>query len=138
MGAGQPLGVVATAAAIAVIERLKAEHGPLELFLSGGCCDGSSPMCFPQGELLLGPNDLRLGSVAGCPFYVDADQYARWGRPGLVLDVGAGAGSGMSLEEAEGVHFRLAAPSAVSCRRAGMTGATSEPTSIAGHTTMLT
>ncbi len=60
-------GVVATEPAVAEIERLRAEHGPLMFFQSGGCCDGSSPMCFPDGELLLGPNDLLLGEVAGCP-----------------------------------------------------------------------
>jgi uncharacterized protein (DUF779 family) len=107
MRAEPPPGVVATVAAIAEIERLSAEHGPLMFFLSGGCCDGSSPMCLPEGELRIGSNDLLLGEVGGCPFYVDAEQYERWKRPALVLDVGAGAGSGMSLEEAHGLHFRL-------------------------------
>jgi uncharacterized protein (DUF779 family) len=79
-------------------------------FLSGGCCDGSSPTCLPEGELLLGPGDLLLGEVDGCPFLVDAEQYERWNRPALVLDVAPGGGSGMSLEEAHGVHFTLVAP----------------------------
>ena len=112
MGADQPAGVVATVAAIAEIERLKAEHGPLMLFQSGGCCDGSSPMCFPDGELLLGPNDVLLGEVGGSAFYIDAEQYERWNRPSLVLDVAPGAGSGMSLEEPHAVHFTLGTTSA--------------------------
>jgi uncharacterized protein (DUF779 family) len=115
MGADQPHRVVATAAAIAEVERLKAEHGPLELFQSGGCCDGSSPMCFPAGELLLGPSDVRVGEIDGCPFYVDADLYERWGRPAFVLDVAPGAGSSMSLEGLHDLHFRLATPEAEVC-----------------------
>jgi uncharacterized protein (DUF779 family) len=64
-------------------------------------------MCFPEGELLLGPGDLRLGDAGGCPLYVDDEQYERWRRPSFVLDVGPGGGSGMSLEELHGVHFVL-------------------------------
>jgi uncharacterized protein (DUF779 family) len=100
-------GIVATDAAIAEIRRLRDEHGPLMFFQSGGCCDGSSPMCFTNGELLLGPNDLRLGSVDGCSFHIDAAQYERWNSPALVLDVATGSGSSMSLEETHGVHFTL-------------------------------
>ena len=108
MGADQSPQVVATESAVAEIGRLRDEHGPLMFFQSGGCCDGSSPMCFPDGELLLGRNDLRLGEVGGCAFYIDAEQYERWNRPSLVLDVAPGAGSGMSLEEPHAVHFTLA------------------------------
>jgi hypothetical protein len=103
--------VVATESAVAEIGRLRAEHGPLMFFQSGGCCDGSSPMCFPDGEFLLGPNDVLLGEVDGCPFYIDAEQYGRWNRPALVLDVGLGAGSGMSLEGVHDLHFRVNSPS---------------------------
>ena len=102
--------VVATDAAVAELGRLRVEHGPLMLFQSGGCCDGSSPMCFPEGELLLGPNDLRLGELDGCAVYIDAEQYERWNRPLLVLDVAGGAGSGMSLEGLHDLHFVLAFP----------------------------
>ncbi len=79
-------------------------------FQSGGCCDGSSPMCFPAGEFRVGANDLLVGEVYGCPFYVDADQYERLGRPAFLLDVGPGAGSGMSLEGLHGVHFAVRSP----------------------------
>ena len=102
--------VSATPAAIAEIERLKAERGPLEFFQSGGCCDGSSPMCFPAGEFRVGSHDLLIGEIKRCPFYVDAEQWERWGKPAFVLDVGPGAGSGMSLEGIHDVHFRLAVP----------------------------
>jgi uncharacterized protein len=102
--------VVATESAVAELGRLRREHGPLMLFLSGGCCDGSSPMCFPDGELLLGPNDLLLDEVDGCPFYIDAEQYERWNKPSFVLDVGAGDGSGMSLEGLHGLQFTVTPP----------------------------
>ena len=72
------MGVTATASALEAIARLQAARGPVAFFQSGGCCDGSSPMCFPEGELLLGPNDLLLGEVGGSPYYIDAEQYERW------------------------------------------------------------
>ena len=65
--------VTATDAALAAIEGLKARHGPLMFVQSGGCCDGSSPICLCVGELLLGPGDVLLGEIAGCPFYVDRE-----------------------------------------------------------------
>ena len=110
MSTDQGQRVVATEAAIAELRRLRAEYGPLELFMSGGCCDGSSPMCFPAGELRVGTNDVRIGEVTGCPFYVDAEQYERWNKPSFVLDVGPGTGSGMSLEELHDVHFTASDP----------------------------
>jgi uncharacterized protein (DUF779 family) len=113
MSTDQALRVVATEAAIAELERLRAEHGPLDLHLSGGCCDGSSPMCFPAGELRVRESDIHLGNVAGCPFYIDGEQYERWGRPELVLDVGVGAGSGFSLEGLDDLHFRIVGSGAV-------------------------
>jgi uncharacterized protein (DUF779 family) len=115
MQADQAPRVVATDAAIAEIRRLRAEYGPLMFFQSGGCCDGSSPMCFPDGEFLLGPNDLLLGEVDECPFYIDAEQYERWNRPSFVVGVVSGAGSGMSLEGVHDLRFVVDSPQTLSC-----------------------
>src|SRR5271169_5868529 len=71
--------VTATDAAIEAIGCLRIEHGPLAFFQSGGCCDGSLPICLKDGELPPGPGDTLLGVIAGAPFYVDTDQYQRWG-----------------------------------------------------------
>jgi uncharacterized protein (DUF779 family) len=98
-------GIVATDAAIAAIVRLTATHGKLMFYMSGGCCDGSSPMCFRDGELLLGPNDLLLGEVGGASFFIDSDQYERWNRPELQLDVAVGPAPGFSLEAPGGLQF---------------------------------
>lgn len=95
----------ATAAALETIDRLQQRHGPLAFFQSGGCCDGSLPICMPADEMPAGPNDLELGELGGAPFYVDADQYRRWNEPEFVLDVAAGKPEGFSLGASEGVHF---------------------------------
>jgi uncharacterized protein (DUF779 family) len=97
--------VSATEAAREELSRLRERFGPLMLFQSGGCCDGSSPLCLHEGGLLVGPNDLLLGEIDGVPFYVDAEQYARWNRPAFVLDVAPGAGDAFSLEALDGLHF---------------------------------
>jgi uncharacterized protein (DUF779 family) len=104
--------VVATDAAVAAIGRLTAAYGELVLFQSGGCCDGSSPICLPAGDLHVGPHDLLLGEVGGAAFYIDDEQYERWNRPLLVLDAAEGAAEGFSLEGLEGIHFvtRSASP----------------------------
>jgi uncharacterized protein len=97
--------VTATAAALEVLERLEAAHGRLAIFQSGGCCDGSSPICLRARELAPGTHDLELGTVGGVAFYVDADLYERWGRPRFTLDVSPGDTGSFSLEGTEGVHF---------------------------------
>jgi uncharacterized protein (DUF779 family) len=97
--------IVASTEALDAIERLTAKHGGLMLFQSGGCCDGSSPLCLLEGELLIGPNDLLLGEVGGMPVYIDAEQDRRWNHPRFVLDVAAGPASGFSLEGLDGIHF---------------------------------
>ncbi|HEY6836739.1 MAG TPA: DUF779 domain-containing protein [Gaiellaceae bacterium] len=99
--------VVASDAAITVLRNLEATFGPVILFLSGGCCDGSSPICLREGELLLGPEDLLLGEVGGVRFYVDREQFERWNRPRFRLDVARGAAEGFSLEGLAGVRFTL-------------------------------
>jgi uncharacterized protein (DUF779 family) len=101
-----PVGELsATAAALAELARLRERHGPLMLFQSGGCCEGSSPLCLHEGELLLGPNDLLLGVIDGTPFHIDAEQYGRWRNPVFVLDLAAGGSDTLSLEGPDDVHF---------------------------------
>ena len=97
--------VAATAEALAVIERLRAAHGPLVFFQSGGCCDGTAPMCLKDGELVPGPRDVLLGELGGSAFYIDGEQDRRWGRPDFVIDVAPGAADSFSLEALEDVHF---------------------------------
>ena len=100
-----PAQVVATAAALALIERLRGRHGPLMFHQSGGCCDGSAPMCYPQGELLLGGGDVHLGDIGGAPFYISGPQYEYWCHTQLVIDVVPGRGGMFSLEGPEGLRF---------------------------------
>jgi uncharacterized protein (DUF779 family) len=97
--------VAVTPAAVAVLERLGAAHGPLLFHRSGGCCDGSAPMCYPRGEFRIGEGDVYLGSVAGVPFYIGARQFEYWQHTHLTVDVVPGRGSGFSLEAPEGVRF---------------------------------
>ena len=111
MEAGGTGRVRATDAAFAAIERLRARHGPLVFVQSGGCCDGSSPVCLAEGEILLGPNDLVIGELAGCPFTIDREQDARWNEPSFLIDVAPGGGDTFSLEGSDGIHF-VARPSA--------------------------
>ena len=102
--------VTATPAALEVIHRLEAAHGPLAFFQSGGCCDGSSAMCLKDGELPVALHDVQLGEIGGAPFYIDAEQYERWGAPRFLIDVAPGAAEGFSLEGLEGVHFISRSP----------------------------
>lgn len=102
----------ATAAALEVIARLRAAHGALVFHQSGGCCDGTSPMCLLESELPAGPNDVLLGEIGGVPFYVDAEQWRRWGSPSFLIDVSEGPAGGFSLEGSEGVRFTAATPAA--------------------------
>jgi uncharacterized protein len=99
------LRVTVTPAAATLIRSLRAEHGELLFHQSGGCCDGSTPMCFPDGEFAVGAADVRLGDVEGCPFYIGAAQFQYWQHTHLILDVVAGRGSGFSLEAPGGVRF---------------------------------
>jgi uncharacterized protein len=98
-------GVVATEAALEAIARLQGARGPLMFFQSGGCCDGSLPLCFADGELLVGDRDVLLGEVGGSPFYIDGRQYQLWKHTRLILDVGPGAPEGFSLPAGDDAHF---------------------------------
>ncbi|QAR33562.1 DUF779 domain-containing protein [Geovibrio thiophilus] len=101
---GEP-AVVATPAALEAIERLLRERGSVFFFQSGGCCDGSLPMCFEEGEFMIGDNDVLLGEVGGCPFYIDFRQYEAWKHTQLILDVGEGEPEGFSIAAGENSHF---------------------------------
>lgn len=103
----KPQRVIVTSEAAALIQRLKKEHGPLMFHQSGGCCDGSQPMCFKEGEFRVGGSDICLGEVEGCPFYMSADQFAYWKHTQLILHVTPGRGSSFSLEIPLGVRFYI-------------------------------
>jgi uncharacterized protein (DUF779 family) len=97
--------VAVTAEAAKVIDTLRAANGALMFHQSGGCCDGSSPMCYPRGEFRVGARDVYLGEIAGCPFYMGADQFEYWKHTHLTIDVVPGRGAGFSLEAPLGVRF---------------------------------
>jgi len=87
-----------TPAARELIEQLKKAHGPLMFHLSGGCCDGSAPMCFTEGEFKLGAVDEKVGEIVGCGFYMDREQFRRWSHTRFTIDVVPGRGASFSLE----------------------------------------
>ncbi|MEQ8242140.1 DUF779 domain-containing protein [Fulvivirga sp.] len=99
--------ILITNAAIDVIEELKDKFGPLMFHQSGGCCDGSSPMCFEDGDFKIGDSDVLLGTIYGCLFYMSRDQYEYWKHTQLTLDVTPGRGSSFSLEIPMGVRFLI-------------------------------
>lgn len=88
-----------------VIDQLREKHGDLMFHQSGGCCDGSAPMCFAKGEFLLGSRDLCLGEIHGCKFYMAADQFEYYKNMHITIDVSKGRGSSFSLEIPLGVRF---------------------------------
>ena len=97
--------VTATPAALDLLERLRAQHGDLIVHVSGGCCDGSSPMCLRAADLPAGPHDVQLGALADVPVVIDGDQNRRWLHPSFHLDVATGTAGGFSLESLEDLHF---------------------------------
>lgn len=97
--------VLVTPAAAEIMVKLRAIHGAVMFHQSGGCCDGSSPMCYPAGEFRVGAQDVRLGTIEGAAFYMGAAQFEYWQHTQLIIDVVPGRGSGFSLEAPEGVRF---------------------------------
>jgi uncharacterized protein (DUF779 family) len=97
--------VTATPAALEMIAKIAAMHGPLLFHQSGGCCDGSAPMCYPRGDFRVGAQDIYLGEIGGHPFYIGKAQFEYWQDTHLIIDVVPGRGSGFSLEAPEGVRF---------------------------------
>jgi uncharacterized protein (DUF779 family) len=104
-GAAAVSRVVATPAALALVEQLEAEHGLLLFHQSGGCCDGSAPMCFSRDEFYVGGADVHLGDIGGTPFYMGAAQFAYWAHTQLIIDVVPGNGGMFSLERPTGLRF---------------------------------
>ena len=111
-----PSRVAVTPQAADLLRRLRAEHGPLMFHQSGGCCDGSSPMCYPLGEFATGPSDVLLGSLdvdgaaemeGAVPVWMSAAQFEYWSHTHLTIDVVPGRGGGFSLEAPLGVRFLI-------------------------------
>ncbi len=104
-GTALPERVTATPEALALITKLEAVHGPVMFHQSGGCCDGSAPMCYPHGEFRVGKSDVKLGVIGDAPFYMSESQFEYWQHTHLTIDVVPGRGSGFSLESPENVRF---------------------------------
>jgi uncharacterized protein len=110
-----PQQVLTTPAAVGLMETLRAKHGPLMFHQSGGCCDGSSPMCYPLGDFMVGDSDVLLATIGssddddkqGAPFYMSKPQFEYWKHTQLILDVVPGRGGMFSLDNSEGVRFLI-------------------------------
>jgi uncharacterized protein (DUF779 family) len=100
-----PARVIATDAALQMIAELRARHGPVMFFQSGGCCDGSAPMCYPAGEFALSDSDVFLGELDGATFHMGVEQFAYWEHTQLIIDVVAGNGGMFSLDNGTGRRF---------------------------------
>ena len=97
--------VTATPAALALLAQIVAEHGPVLFHQSGGCCDGSSPMCYPRDEFIVGDADVLLGHIGGAPFYISASQFEAWKHTDLIIDVVQGRGGMFSLDNGRELRF---------------------------------
>ncbi len=98
--------VAITVGAAALLSELEVEHGPLLFHQSGGCCDGSAPMCYPRGEFRIGERDVLLGTLGDdTPFFIGAAQFEYWAHTHLTIDVVPGRGAGFSVEGPRGVRF---------------------------------
>ena len=101
------LQVSCTQTALDLIAKLSAKYGPLMFHQSGGCCDGSSPMCYPRSDFIVGDYDKKLGEIGGQPFYISGPQFEYWKHTQLTIDVVPGRGGMFSLEGPEGVRFHV-------------------------------
>ncbi len=97
--------VLVTDEAKKIIDKLRDQYGPLMFHQSGGCCDGSQPMCFEKGEFNVGGSDVWMGEVYGCDFFMNHDQFEYWQHTQLILDITPGRGSSFSLEIPLGLRF---------------------------------
>ncbi len=123
--------VVFTPSAAALVRQLKARHGSLIFHQSGGCCEGSAPMCFSQSDFHAGPHDVLLGTIEGCPFYIGGAQHKQWGdHMQYVIDVVPSSSGSFSLEAADDVRFisgaRMFTAAELSDLRADVAAAASE------------
>ena len=110
-----PARIIATPAAREAIRLLRAAGGgPVMFIQSGGCCAGSTPMCFPVGEFLIGDIDILLGEIDGCPFYIDKRLDQAWHQEQFLLDTAAGGPEDFSLPAGENLHFVTRSPTCVS------------------------
>jgi uncharacterized protein (DUF779 family) len=100
-----PARVIATAAALDMIDELRKRHGAVMFIQSGGCCDGSAPMCYPQGDFNISETDVLLGDLDGAPFYMGTEQFQYWQHTQLIIDVVAGNGGMFSLDNGTGRRF---------------------------------
>ena len=97
--------VTATPAALELLAQIVAEHGPVLFHQSGGCCDGSSPMCYAQGDFRIGERDVKLGEIGGMPVYISASQYEAWKHTKLIIDAIPGRGGMFSLDNGREMRF---------------------------------
>ena len=97
--------VIATDEALAMIDELRDRHGPVMFFQSGGCCDGSAPMCYPAGDFNISDTDVYMGNLNGAPFYMGLEQFEYWEHTQLIIDVVAGNGGMFSLDNGTGRRF---------------------------------
>lgn len=97
--------VSATPEALALLAEIVVDHGPVLFHQSGGCCDGSSPMCYPVGEFLIGDGDVQMGEIGGMPFYISGSQFEVWKHTDLIIDVVAGRGGMFSLDNGREKRF---------------------------------
>lgn len=101
---GEPR-VLATDAAVDLIDEIRRDHADILFHQSGGCCDGSSPMCYPANEFMVGDNDVKLGEISGVPVYISASQFEAWKHTQLIIDVVPGRGGMFSLDNGREKRF---------------------------------
>ncbi|MCX8568741.1 MULTISPECIES: DUF779 domain-containing protein [Hyphomicrobiales] len=106
MSSHHPLDKVsATPGAVALLDEIIADHGPVLFHQSGGCCDGSSPMCYPRSDFIVGDLDVLMGTIGDTPVYISASQYEAWKHTDLIIDVVPGRGGMFSLDNGREKRF---------------------------------
>lgn len=115
--------VTATPAALELLAEIVGDHGPVLFHQSGGCCDGSSPMCYPQDDFKLGENDVKLGEIGDMPVYISGSQFELWKHTQLIIDAVPGRGGMFSLDNGRERRFltrsRVFSPEELAALKAG-------------------